>query len=70
MTVFEVRRMGRTNLIVAYTAPRSFAHGGALDHTLIETVGRMDTDRLAAAVIEAYEARNSKQRRGTVSNCS
>ena len=68
LTLFEVRRMGRTRLIIAYMAPRSFAHGPSLDHMLIETVGWMDTDRLAAAVFEDRQARNSQRRKPGMRN--
>ena len=63
MTLFETRRMGRTNLIIEYMGPRSFAHGSALDNMLIQTVGWMSTDRLAALVLTDRENRHGKRPR-------
>ena len=68
MTPFETRRMGRTDLIAEYTSARSFKHGAGLDYWLIRAIGGMDTDRIAATVLEDREARNGKQRSTAAGN--
>jgi hypothetical protein len=64
VNVFKVRRMGRPALALAFYQTRA----GNGRRGVIGLIPGMNTDQLAAAVIEAYEARNSKQRRRTVSN--